>query len=118
MPCRQRTPRSHSKLFSHAICSSGTLFATTIDSPGEVSRFSFTLALNAGDLIDFDVEPANGGFFLGTGFDATISNGPTAPTPEPATWGLLSLGLMSLAAMLFRLRSCPHIPSVQHFMSF
>ncbi len=92
--------------------SSGTLFATTIDSPGEVSRFSFTLALNAGDLIDFDVEAANGGFFLGTGFDATISNGPTAPTPEPATWGLLSLGLMSLAAMLFRLRSCPHIPSV------
>jgi PEP-CTERM motif-containing protein len=92
--------------------SSSTLFATTIDSPGEASHFTFTLTLNAGDLIDFNVNPANDGFFLGTGFDATISNGPAAPTPEPASWGLLSLGLASLAAVLFRLRSNSRTQSI------
>jgi hypothetical protein len=76
--------------------SSSTLFSTTIDSFGEVSNFSFTLALNAGDVLDFEVDSGNGGYNLGTGFDATISSG--AATPEPSSWILLVLGLAGLAA--------------------
>ena len=71
--------------------SSTTLFSTTIDQFGQQSTFSFSLNLNPGDVLDFNVGPANGGFFLGTGFDATISNEPII-TPEPASLGLLLLG--------------------------
>jgi hypothetical protein len=72
--------------------SSTTLLSTTIDRYGEVSRFSFNLALNAGDVLDFQVDTGNGGYFLSTGFNAIIT-----PTPEPPSWSLLALGLAGLA---------------------
>ena len=56
---------------------STTLLSTAINFSGEVSNFSFTLALKAGDVLDFEVDA---GYFndtnLGTGFNAIISNIP------------------------------------------
>jgi len=77
--------------------SSTTLFSTSIDRFGEKSLFSFAISLNPGDTVDFEVDPGNAGFFIGTGFNATISNEPIT-TPEPASLSLLLLGVAGLAA--------------------
>jgi PEP-CTERM motif len=73
--------------------SSTTLFSTTIDANGEVSLFSLNLALNAGDVLDFEVDHGAGYSFLSTGFNAIIST----TTPEPSSWSLLALALAGLA---------------------
>jgi hypothetical protein len=83
--------------------STTTLFSTTVNTPGKVSNFSFTQALNAGDKLGFEVGTGNGGFNLGTGFDATISGGSAAAVPEPTSWSLLGLGLAGLAVLRRRM---------------
>jgi hypothetical protein len=72
--------------------SSTTLWSIPISGPGSGSSFSGTEVLNAGDTLGFVV--ATGALFsnLGTGFDATITM-----VPEPATFGLLGLGLAGIA---------------------
>lgn len=90
---------------AEVILDSTTIYTTTINHYGEMSRFSFDLPLNAGDVLTFEVDTGNGGYFLSTGFDATISNGGPPPPPplpaEPASWSLFALGLAGLAAWRF-----------------
>ncbi len=62
--------------------SSTTVFSTTINFSGEVSNFSFTLALNTYDFLDFEVDTGYNatswavGANVGTGFNVIISNIP------------------------------------------
>ena len=77
------------------------LFSTTIDT-GDVYDFSFTEAMTAGEVLDFEVDSASPGTYLGTGFDATID--PAGVTPEPSSLGLFVLGLVVLALRRWRAR--------------
>jgi hypothetical protein len=74
--------------------SSTTLFATTINGFGNVTNFSFALALNAGDVIGFEVDHGlNNGAFLSTGFDAAIATTPiTVPPVTPLEPGCCNGG--------------------------
>jgi hypothetical protein len=81
------------------------LFSTTINTPGQNSAFDFSRTLVAGDFLDFTVGTGNGGFNLGTGFDATVSPA-TSSVPEPSSRSVLILGLAGLACVaLFREKS-------------
>jgi hypothetical protein len=77
--------------------SSTTLFSTTIAGYGDLADFSFDRYLSAGDTLDFEVGTGNGGYFLGTGFDATISAASTSAVPEPGGLALFGSGLLLLA---------------------
>lgn len=93
--------------------SSTTLFSTTDNTAGKVYSFSLTEALSKGDVLDFKVDTGNTFTFLGTGFDATISNESPSPIPEPSSWSLFVLGLAGLAASrcCARSRSRADIPT-------
>ena len=79
--------------------SSTTLFSTTVDFHGQLSPFSFTRTLSAGDTLDFEVDTGNGGFNIGTGFDATISSQSTSSVPEPGSLALVGSGLLLLTGL-------------------
>jgi len=91
--------------------SSTDLFSTTIDT-GDTYDFSFTIAVTAGEVLDFEVDTGDtNGYYLGTGFDATID--PAGVTPEPSSLSLFVLGLVGLAAWrcCARSRSTADIPT-------
>jgi hypothetical protein len=80
--------------------SSTTLFSTTIAGYGDLADFSFDRYLSAGDTLDFEVGTGNGGYFLGTGFDATISAASSSAVPEPGGLALFGSGLLLLAGFV------------------
>lgn len=81
----------------HILLNGQSLFSTTIDAFGAIATYTTNLHLTQGDLLDFAVGWSNNGTYFNdsTGFFATLS---TSDTPEPATWGLLTLGLAAITA--------------------
>jgi hypothetical protein len=62
--------------------------ATAPNTPGQKDPFSFTLGLNAGDVISFGVNNGGSVFNTSTGLSATITS-----VPEPTSLSLLASGL-------------------------
>ena len=82
---------------AHVFLNSTELGSGAINGGGSLYSFSFVETLNAGDTIDFSVgNGGNGYFYDSTGLSAQITSR-TTTTPEPASWLLISTGLLGMA---------------------
>ena len=82
----------------HILRNSTSVMDGVVNGAGALQAFSQTLALAAGDRVDFAVGTGGNGFFNdSTGLSAVIS-----AVPEPSSYALMLIGLGTLAAVARR----------------
>jgi hypothetical protein len=93
---------NYSGVTDDSVYGPGSALLYTTTSLSTPHTFSLTETLKMGQSLDFAVGlgPSGEFYYDSTGFDATIS-----ATPEPGFYGLLALGISSLAFVLARSRS-------------